>query len=202
MSHQNDTKKCSSCQQVKPLSSFYKRSENKYRSHCIECLSLKREEKKKHLIINTPDYKSCGSCGIAKPHNEFHRNATVKDGLSAICKECKSKYDESKSDVKSKRRLSYKSNSYEYRHNWYKQNKLLKRFYTAKRRALIKKATPLWADIQAIKNFYMACKEGYEVDHIIPIVSDYVCGLHVVDNFQYLTRQENIKKGNKFNEIL
>lgn len=202
MSHQNDTKKCSCCQQVKPLSSFYKRSENRCRSHCIECLILKREEKKKQLIVSTPEYKTCGSCGIEKAYDEFHRNATVKDGLSAICKDCKRIYDESKSDVKSEKRLSHKSNSYEYRHEWYKQNKLLKRFYTAKRRALLKKATPLWANFEAIKKFYIECKEGYEVDHIIPIVSDYVCGLHVVDNFQYLTRQENIKKGNKFNAIL
>lgn len=37
-----------------------------------------------------------------------------------------------------------------------------------------------------------------QVDHIIPINHDIVCGLHVSWNLQILTKDDNIKKSNKF----
>lgn len=45
---------------------------------------------------------------------------------------------------------------------------------------------------------YKECPPDKEVDHIIPLKHDKVCGLHVPWNMQYLTRQENAKKGNSF----
>ena len=57
-----------------------------------------------------------------------------------------------------------------------------------------KNQTPADADIKAIKEFYLNCPEGYEVDHIIPISKG---GLHTLENLQYLTILENRKKSNK-----
>ena len=54
-----------------------------------------------------------------------------------------------------------------------------------------KRQTPSWANIEKIKEIYMNCPEGYEVDHIWPI-SKY--GLHVHYNLQYLTIIENRNK--------
>jgi len=67
----------------------------------------------------------------------------------------------------------------------------------AKRRAAKLNATPKWANLQVIKNIYKNCPEGYEVDHMIPLQSDEVCGLHVENNLQYLTKKQNTSKGNK-----
>lgn len=61
-----------------------------------------------------------------------------------------------------------------------------------------KRATPPWADLAAIKEFYKNCPEGYQVDHIIPLCGKDVCGLHVLENLQYLTARENMAKGNKW----
>lgn len=40
---------------------------------------------------------------------------------------------------------------------------------------------------------------GMEVDHIIPLNHPLVCGLHVMDNLQLLTKSENSSKRNRFN---
>ena len=74
----------------------------------------------------------------------------------------------------------------------------------AKRRALKVQATPHWANIDKIKDFYVRAKEmnkitgtKYHVDHIIPLRSPIVCGLHCHNNLQILTADENRKKYNK-----
>jgi len=77
---------------------------------------------------------------------------------------------------------------------WKKANRELVRSYTAKYKAAQLKATPSWADVEAIKEFYRNCPPGYEVDHIHPLQGKTICGLHVLENLQYLTVSENRKK--------
>lgn len=50
------------------------------------------------------------------------------------------------------------------------------------------------ADKQKIKEIYMNCPDGCEVDHIIPLSKG---GKHHENNLQYLTIVENRSKGNK-----
>ena len=59
-------------------------------------------------------------------------------------------------------------------------------------------ATPLWSNLSKIKEIYLNCPKGYHVDHIIPLQGELVYGLHIPENLQYLTAEENLKKRNKF----
>jgi hypothetical protein len=85
----------------------------------------------------------------------------------------------------------------EYTKEWQKNNKGTVNAKTAKYRANKTNATSMWADLEAIKEFYKQCPAGFEVDHIVPLQSDSVCGLHVENNLQYLTKSENRRKRNK-----
>lgn len=73
-------------------------------------------------------------------------------------------------------------------------------------RAQTRRATPKWlsaAQRQDIARFYSVAKkmsetlgELYVVDHIVPKISPWVCGLHVPWNLQVLHWQENNEKAN------
>jgi hypothetical protein len=65
------------------------------------------------------------------------------------------------------------------------------------------KATPAWADQRYIGMFYEMAREATEttgvlhhVDHIVPLRSKLVCGLHCEDNLQVLPAVDNWKKRN------
>ena len=71
------------------------------------------------------------------------------------------------------------------------------------RRQALQKATPPWADMNALAAFYDIAKvmrrHGKDVcvDHIVPIKSKAVCGLHTISNLQIIDRSENFRKNNK-----
>jgi hypothetical protein len=85
-----------------------------------------------------------------------------------------------------------------------KANRHIYNAIAAKRRAAKLQATPSWADTAAIKAIYeqalfmsKVLGEKQHVDHIYPLISDEVCGLHVAANLQILSATDNIKKSNK-----
>lgn len=72
-------------------------------------------------------------------------------------------------------------------------------------RAQTKRATPRWADLNAIAAFYKEAQrltketgELYVVDHIVPKISPIVCGLHVDWNLRVIHWRENAVKGNAY----
>ncbi|MFA6204235.1 MAG: hypothetical protein WC710_13745 [Gallionella sp.] len=75
---------------------------------------------------------------------------------------------------------------------------------TAKRRAAELMATPKWANHAEIKSVYREAAKltkltgiRHDVDHVIPVRGRDVCGLHVGNNLQILTKEANQRKSNK-----
>lgn len=88
---------------------------------------------------------------------------------------------------------------------WRKANlevmaELVRRYYAQRL-----KAYPTWADPQAILSFYahskamsLATGVKHHVDHIVPINSKIVCGLHNEFNLRVIPAVENMSKGNRY----
>lgn len=76
---------------------------------------------------------------------------------------------------------------------------------TARRRAKIRMAIPSWfCEIECSAIYEMAQEMTlstgvkHEVDHIVPIRSPKVCGLHWHGNMRVITKAENATKGNRY----
>lgn len=77
----------------------------------------------------------------------------------------------------------------------------------AKRRSAKLQRTPLWVDLEKIKQVYAQAQamtemmgKPYHVDHVIPLRGKTVSGLHVHSNLQILPGAENMKKRNRFED--
>lgn len=95
---------------------------------------------------------------------------------------------------------------------WRERNKdLLRERYrarkveNARRREFRKKqAVPAWANLQAIRDIYEEAERLRsigslaEVDHIVPLRSKVVCGLHCESNLRIVGATENRSKGNRW----
>jgi hypothetical protein len=110
----------------------------------------------------------CIKCKLVFDINNFNKCNKAKIGISQYCKTCIS----------------------ELMKQYGSRGKL--------RASIIKRRTPAWADLEAIKKFYKNRPVGYHVDHIIPLQGAYICGLHVENNLQYLPASTNLIKNNKF----
>ena len=72
------------------------------------------------------------------------------------------------------------------------------RVKNSNRRALILNRTPVWANMDAIREVYReASEKGMSVDHYFPLKGKKVSGLHVHHNLRLMPLVENILKNNK-----
>ena len=94
-----------------------------------------------------------------------------------------------------------------YQKAWKERNTVWVRADTKARRRKHREATPKWLSKQQkseIRQLYQIAitmtkttGEQYVVDHIVPLRSEVVCGLHVPWNLRVIPRQENLLKSNK-----
>lgn len=123
--------------------------------------------------------KKCSKCKKTKKATLFGKNITRTDGLRSICKFCNN--------------IVYKQ-----------ENKGKINAQSAGRKKRIKLATPKWADKKAIEMVYKKAAEmsavsgkSFHVDHIYPIISNFLCGLHVPWNLQIISASANCSKRNQ-----
>lgn len=109
-----------------------------------------------------------------------------------VTRNCKTE-EESKERHKATRRAYRKKKPYIFNYTRSMRNKQQKL------------ATPKWANKKAIREMYRISSQrtkstgvSHEVDHMVPIKSPYVCGLHTEANLDVLTEVANQTKGNRW----
>jgi hypothetical protein len=141
----------------------------------------------KNVLLNFSGIKWCPHCSIYKLHQEFYTDKSRNYGIDKVCTICKvilNRTNHIKYKIRVRKYISTHIHEYAARN--------------AKRRATKLRATPIWADLERIKQIYKERPEGYHVDHIVPLQGKLACGLHCEFNLQYLTASDNIIKGNRF----
>lgn len=150
--------------------------------------------------------KYCSKCGTDKPFGAFGICNARPDGLSAYCRACKCRYKRKKSRAKAQ--AAFKQQNPEKVKLWSERTRRNRSArliaLKAERRAAKLNAMPKWVDKTAITKMYQGAKYltrltgiPFVVDHVIPLLSPVVCGLHSLDNLQYLTHSENSRKQNR-----
>lgn len=181
-----EQRQCRYCGLTKGISFFEKGSRaGLFRSNCLRCRthrgydSVERRAKGLPRKISRPAHlKKCLSCLEIKGVESFY---LVKNKYPAsFCIPCSLQRTKTYNIIHRARMNSFSAAR------------------CAKRRAIKLKATPPWADIKAIRDFYKARKPGQQIDHIVPLNGEDITGLHVPQNLQYLPIKENIKKSNRF----
>jgi len=222
--YNNDYRWCSNCAFLKPISDFRK-ANNRKKGHQDWCNDCKKEYEEQNIDY-IRDYRTIyhyenreRRLAIVKDHYNKYRDHylkmnrdyyfTHKDDRNEYAKEYyennkdwllalqRNYYQENKDSIRARGKSYYENNSDKFKLN------------ASLRRARILKAQPKWADMKKIRDIYeeAAFLERFDgvkrhVDHIIPLVSDKVCGLHVESNLQILTAKENLSKHNKFELII
>ncbi len=86
-----------------------------------------------------------------------------------------------------------------------KKHPVAVRIRNSRRRAAKLNATPVWANQFFIEEAYDLAQRRnkvtgleWQVDHIVPLQSKLVCGLHTDRNIQVIPKAINISKGNRY----
>ena len=116
-------------------------------------------------------------------------------------------YEKNKEAVKARANARPKDEVNQYRKKHKENNPEYYKALTSVRKRRHRNATPKWINTSqklAMRKLYLQAMEltqltgeRYVVDHIIPLISDEVCGLHVPWNLRVITQEENLRKSNK-----
>lgn len=116
-------------------------------------------------------------------------------------------YEKNKEAVKARASARPAEEKKYHKQNYKQANPELYKALTSARRRRHRAATPKWVGPEeklAIRQLYLSAQrltkltgERYVVDHDIPLISDVVCGLHVLKNLRVITQEENLAKSNK-----
>lgn len=174
---------CNTCALTKPISEFRQNTVagRTYWSHkCKECTKPEACARKKKWYANDPERAKADS------RSWYSKNKQVAN--------------EAVTAYRAKDPVKWR----EYHKQWRDANRHKLLNWARKYQAAKLMATPLWADPVAMLRVYelaQALRESgtpCEVDHIVPLRSKLVCGLHVEHNLAIVPPEVNNAKGNRW----
>lgn len=218
------TRVCSKCGKRKSQDKFYASSQSRKCKACLLVQSKDLYRRKREIrLAQCAEYRAANKDSVKRYLAGWYQRR--RDHVLARCAEYNQRPEVKERDrirhaerylanrdaIQESRKAYYEANpdaklrvkAYQLRH--YQNNKPM---YVARgglRRRLIKRATPPWANKEAILAFYVEAERKtaetgilHVVDHIVPLQGKRVSGLHVENNLQVITADANLRKANKF----
>lgn len=211
-------KVCTACRVEKPRTAFRKRNDraaDSVRSKCAECEDRIRREKR---ISATPEEKE-RALDVARQwkRNNRERNKAGKlaweaanpEKVKAYTQRVQRKWRTANLELARQRVLASKRKKIDYyreqqrqiqKRDAHKYRAKYKEYMAAKRNAV-----PPWFDKVLVEEAYhLAQLRGkatgfpWHVDHIVPLQSSRVCGLHTIENLQVIPGVLNLSKSNRY----
>lgn len=215
---------CSKCKFTKPLFDFAKSKSRKdgYNGHCKACMAAWRLSKLDELRASArqrqqanKERENARAARWRQQNKDYAKKymatwlAENRDRKSLADKNYRLANIDSITQKK-KARYALMRDVYQERMKAYaKKNREKFRPFCAansrKRYANKLKATPGWANDTLMLGFYLEAErlkketgQIWEVDHIVPLQSKIVCGLHCEANLRVVSLEENRSKGNRW----
>lgn len=197
-------KKCTKCGEEKDVSNFYSDPRGKHgvSGTCKACRSayfaLRYAENKEKII---------GINNAWRERNKEQLNAARRAWAAKNkdkTKEYFSKWRAKNASIEIARSRDWQEKNREEARRLSNEWKARNPQYNSTSRAKKLSATPSWANLERIREIYKEAKrqelltgKKCHVDHIVPLNSPIVCGLHVENNLQILFASDNLRKGNR-----
>jgi 5-methylcytosine-specific restriction endonuclease McrA len=196
---------CPSCTFVLPEDKFYRNSKAKdgLQGYCIAC--SKAKDKERRSLGYFKEYRKENAEAISE------RQSKYREANADVVKLRNKDYREGNKDRVAGSRRAYASSNpekvKESQRKYQKSNRHRYAMYASKRRFVARQAEPLWltpADkkrieltwgLSELKTFVTGVE--HEVDHIVPLSSKDVCGLHVPWNLRVIPKSDNRSKQNR-----
>ena len=132
--------------------------------------------------------KKCSKCRIWWPESGYSFNRGKR---RAACKRCAN-------ERRAKRYAENREDERRTQREWARNNPEKKKKSREDYKKRWERATPPWADMKQIRRFYADCPKGYSVHHEVPLKHEFICGLNILANMEYLPVEENCRLGNKY----
>ena len=157
----------------------------KTKGACVECLKVEWEQ---------------GNITRAEYFKQYNRSDAGGEAKQRY-------YEKNKAQVIARAQARPAAEKQAYKSKYKQGNPDLYKTLTSFRRRRFRDATPPWltrkqkSEIRQLYQIAVTMSkttgEQYVVDHIVPLQSHEVCGLHVPWNLRVITQEENLKKSNK-----
>lgn len=179
------TKTCKRCGEVKPAESFYAGS--------VKCKPCDNIASREHYAKNKDRIRARQSerSKVKRDQDLVNKAAYYAKNRAALIEKSK-RYHEANRELRARYKL-----------DWQRANKQRVAEYAANRRAVKLNSAVKWSDGFIVSEMYdlarrrtMATGIEWHVDHIVPLQSERVCGLHAHTNLRVIPGLENKVKGN------
>jgi hypothetical protein len=202
---ESSTRKCRTCGETKPLSDFHRHKQGHWNSYCRPCTVERTRQWRK---ANAARYKATNHAYyMANREEALAQSVTWHKANPEKRKAIWTRYRANNLERVRENEAAYRARNRDEcnaRINaWKAKNKHLLAFYARGRDAALRRATPKWADKDEMRRIYARASrlrretgEAWHVDHIVPLISELVCGLHWEGNLQVLPASENLSKNN------